>query len=264
MKLTIWRRGCQVLTLALVVALPLLNKKGITWVSGTFYSLAIGPLWLTDPLIGLQTILTTWTADHLLLLSMLLPMLFALLLGRVFCSWCCPQNTISESVDFTARKIGLGRPLTPPPNPRFRYAFLALILLASALAGLPLASLLSAPGIISVQVAKLVFEGTVGIELGLIGLIVIVEFLLARRLWCNHLCPIGTFLGLLRWKNTLKVEMREDEQHPCGHCLACAKACQLGLNPLQGNIYPQCHNCGACLDACCDLRGAQNPLRFKF
>jgi ferredoxin-type protein NapH len=264
MKLAGWRRTCQLLTLVLLGLLPLLNKKGITYVSGTLYSLAIGPLWITDPLIGLQTLLTTFTADRSLLLSMLLPILVALLLGRVFCSWACPQNTISELVDLAAGKLGVKRYFSIKPTPAARYAVLILLLLAIPLARLPLASLLSAPGIISVQAANLVYEGTVGLELGLLGLIILAEIFLARRLWCNQLCPIGTFLGLCRCRKTLKVVMHEDAEHPCGHCLACAKACQLGLNPLQEKIYPQCHNCGACLDACRDLKGRQKPLRFRF
>ena len=264
MKLTGWRRLCQSATLALLVALPLLNQRGLTWVNGTLYSLAVGPVWLTDPLIGLQTILTTWTADGVLLLSMLIPIGIALVFGRIFCSWFCPQNTISELADVLGRRVGLRQLCTFKPTPHCRYTILGLLLVAVPLAGLPLASLLSAPGIISVQTAKLIYEGTVGAELGLIGLIVVAELLLARRLWCNHLCPVGSFLGLFRWRKTLKVVMNEDGDHPCGHCLACAKACQLGLNPLLDRLYPQCHNCGACLDACHDLKGAQKPLRFRF
>lgn len=264
MTLTTLRRVCQWLTLLLVVLLPLLNKKGFTTVSGTFYSLAIGPLWITDPLLGLQTLLTTWHVDGVLILSVLLPILVALLFGRLFCSYLCPQNTLSELADLAAGKIGIRRFFTIKPTPRYRYLFLALVLVATALVGLPLASLLSAPGIISVQAARLVFEGTVGLELGLIGLILIGEFFLARRFWCNHLCPVGSFLGLFRWRKSLKVVMNEDEAHPCGHCLACAKACQLGLNPLRDKLSPQCHNCGDCLTACQKIKGAQKPLKFRF
>lgn len=264
MNLVRWRRTCQLLTIGMVVLLPVLNKKGLTYLSGTLYSMAIGPVWITDPLIGLQTILLTLTADRLLLLSILIPIALALLFGRVFCSWACPQNTISELVDLAAEKIGIRRLITSKPTATPRYVVLILILIATPLAGLPLASLLSAPGIISVQAAKLVYEGTVGLELGLVGLIVLFELLLIRRVWCNHLCPIGSFLGLCRCRKTLKVVLNEDAEHPCGHCLACAKACQLDLNPLHEKIYPQCHNCGACLTACQELKGAQKPLKFRF
>lgn len=264
MKLTGWRRLSQLLALGLIVLLPLLNKKGITWVSGTFYSMAFGPVWITDPLIGLQTILISWTADGVLILSVCIPIGVALLFGRVFCSWLCPQNSVSELVDFLGRKAGIRQLFKLKPTPHCRYAILVLILIATPLAGLPLASLLSAPGIISVQAANLVYEGTVGLELGLIGLIIVAELFLARRVWCNHLCPVGSFLGLFRWQKTLKVVMSEDAAHPCGHCLACTKACQLSLNPLREKIYPQCHNCGACLDACQEMKGRQKPLTFRF
>lgn len=264
MNLASWRRTCQMLTIIMVVLLPVLNKKGLTYLSGTLYSLAIGPVWITDPLIGLQTILLTLTADRVLLLSMIIPIGVALLFGRVFCSWACPQNTLSELVDLAAEKIGIRRLFTIKPTQAPRYALLILILIATPLAGLPLASLLSAPGIISVQVAKLVYEGTAGVELGLIGIIVFCELFLVRRLWCNHLCPVGSFLGLCRCRKTLKVVLNDDAEHPCGHCLACAKACQLGLNPLHEKIYPQCHNCGACLTACQELKGSQKPLEFRF
>ncbi len=258
------RKIVQALTIVLIVVVPLLNKKGITIVSGTLYSLAIGPVWITDPLIGMQTILTTLTMDTALLLSMLIPVVLTLALGRVFCGWVCPQNTISEFVDFAAEKFGLKRPFGKNTTAVPRYAVLVAILVLTPLAGIPLASLLSAPGIISVQVAKFIYEGIVGLELGLIGVIVICELFFVRRVWCNYLCPIGSFSGIFRFGKTLKVVFAEDAEHICGKCLACVEACQLGLNPVEGGIYPQCHNCGACIAACDGIKGDKRPLVFKF
>jgi heterodisulfide reductase subunit C len=83
----------------------------------------------------------------------------------------------------------------------------------------------------------------------------------------------------------LKVVFAEDAEHVCGKCLACAEACRLGLNPImkppspfvplpQGErgrgeghyngIYPQCHNCGACIAACDGIHPEKRPLIFKF
>ena len=264
MKLKRARRIVQALTIVLLVAVPLLNKKGITIVSGTLYSLAIGPIWITDPLIGMQTILTMLTMDMALLLSMLIPIVLTLALGRVFCGWACPQNTISEFVDFAADRFGLKRPFGKNTTAVPRYAVLVAILVITPLAGIPLASLLSAPGIISVQVSKFIYEGIVGLELGLIGVIVIGELFLVRRVWCNYLCPIGSFSGIFRLSRTLKVVFTEDAEHVCGKCLACAEACRLGLNPMEGGIYPQCHNCGACISACDGIKAEKRPLVFKF
>jgi len=258
------RKGTQVLTIVLVLLVPLLNKKGITVVMGSLYSFAIGPLWITDPLIGFQTVLTTMTADRTLLLSMVLPVVLALVLGRVFCGWACPQNTLSEFVDFAATKFGIERPWGKGTTATMRYSVLVVILILTLLLKVPLASLLSAPGIISVQTAKLIYEGTVGLELGLIALIVLFELFLVRRGWCNYICPVGSFLGIFRFTRTLKVVFSEEGDHVCGKCLACADACNLGLNPMEAGIYPQCHNCGACISACEKMKADKKPLVFKF
>lgn len=264
MRLPIARRAVQISTLALLVAIPLLNNAGITFVSGSLYSLAIGPLWVTDPLIGLQTFFTTLTVDTKMLLSVLIPVLAALALGRVFCSWVCPQNLISEAVDAAAAALGLKRPFHPPPTALPRYLVLAAILALTALVGLPLASLLSAPGIISVQVARIVSERAAGLELGLIGIVIVVEMFLVRRAWCKYLCPVGGFLGLFRLRRTMKVGFAQSADRACSRCRRCAQSCQLELDPMAEGIYPLCHNCGDCVVACGGVRGAQKPLSFTF
>jgi ferredoxin-type protein NapH len=264
MNLSRLRKSVQFLTIVLVILIPVLNKKGITAVTGTLYSFAIGPVWITDPLIGFQTILTTLTANRTLFLSMALPVLLALALGRVFCGWACPQNTISELVDFAARRSGVKRRFNNRPTAVPRYIVLVGILVLTPLAGIPLASLLSAPGIISVQTAKFIYEGSVGLELGLIGTIILSEYFIVRRGWCNYLCPVGSFLGIFRTKWTLKVAFTEDAERVCGECLACVEACQLGLNPIAGRIYPLCHNCGECVSACESIKAEKKPLVFKF
>lgn len=263
MKLAPIRRTVQVCLLLLLFVVPLLNQHGISLLSGTLYSFAIGPLWITDPAIGLQTIFTTRTLDRILLLSVLLPVLLALACGRVFCGWLCPQNTLSELADAVAGRLKIRRVLHPAPTATLRFVMLGIILLLAAMVGLPLVSLLSAPGILSVQAARLVLEKTVGVELALVGCIVVVEFFLVRRAWCNFLCPVGTVLGLFRVRRTMKVVFSEEDGCLCTRCHACAQACQLGLDPVAGHLYPQCHNCGACVDACkIDL--IRKPIFFQF
>jgi ferredoxin-type protein NapH len=257
------RRTIQLLTLALLALVPVLNKKGITLVSGSLYSFAIGPVWITDPLIGIQTLLTALSLDLALLLSMTIPLILAFALGRVFCGWICPQNTLSEIADAMAAKIGIKRLFSPRRSSVPRYVVLGCLLVLIPLTGIPLASLLSAPGIISVQASQLILQGAAGLELGLIGLIVIAELFLVRRGWCNYVCPVGTFLGLFRVRKTMKVVFLPDADRVCGNCLACADACGLGLNPVQDGIYPQCHNCGACVAACGEIKGGKKPLMFK-
>ncbi len=256
------RRAVQAGVVALFLAIPWLNKGGITVLSGTLYSMAIGPLWITDPAIGLQAILTTRAMDLTLLASMTLPILLALVCGRVFCGWLCPQNTISEFADLVAQRLGVRRMFQPQVTPQVRHGVLVAVLLITALAALPLVSLLSAPGILTVQMAKGVYEHRLGPELLLIAAILLIELLVVRRAWCNFICPVGTILGLLRTRHTLRVVFSLDNGRYCSHCQACARACQLGLDPVTGPHAPQCHNCGDCLDACKIVK-EKKPLAFR-
>jgi len=264
MNIKIFRRTTQILTILLIIAIPILNKKGITVITGTLYSLAIDGIWITDPLSGFQMIISSFSADSALLLSMLIPVALAFAFGRVFCGWMCPQNFISEIFDVIHDKLKIKRLFNPRLSAKPRYAIMILLLIAALLLGFPVANLISAPGIISVQITKYFYEGIVGIELALIGIIILSEMFLVRRCWCNYVCPVGSFLGLFRFKKTMKVVYKEDKEHVCGGCMECVTACQLGLNPMEGKIYPLCHNCGDCIKACDKIKHKGKPLSFKF
>ena len=250
--------------LLLLVLIPILNMKGITVITGSLYSLAIGPLWITDPLSGLQTIMASLSLDVVLLLSMLIPVALAFVFGRVFCGWMCPQNAISELVDYVSGKLKMKRLANPALSSTPRYVILVVLIILAPLLGFPVANLISSPGIISVQITKYFYEGVVGFELSLIGLIVISEMFIVRRLWCNYICPVGGLLGIFRSGRTMKVVYAEDAAHVCGKCYACADACRLGLDPMGEKIYPLCHNCGDCVAACEKMQGSSKPLKFRF
>lgn len=258
-----YRRITQTLMLLLIVAIPVLNKKGIMAVTGSLYSMAFGPLLITDPLSGFQVIITTLSPDRTLLLSLVLPVLLALLLGRFFCGWLCPQNTLSELFDFINEKLRIKRLFHPLLSAKWRYGLLLLLLAVTVGLRFPVANLISAPGIISVQVTKYVYEGTMGLEAVLVAVILAAEVFVVRRVWCNYICPAGSFLGVLRFRKTLKVVYLEDASHVCGRCLECANACRLGLDPMAGNIYPLCHNCGDCIAVCEKIKGKGKPLSFS-
>lgn len=264
MRIKALRRTAQISTLLLISAVPLLNKKGITVITGSLYSLSIDGIWITDPLSGFQVIISSFSADRIFLLSMLIPVALALIFGRIFCGWICPQNTISEIFDLIQEKLKIKRLFNPARSAKPRYAIMTLLLISVPLLGFPAANLISAPGIISVQISKYFYEGIVGLELGLIGIILLSEVFLVRRGWCNYICPVGSFLGIFRFKRTMKVVYTEDIEHICGKCMECITACQLGLNPMAGKIYPLCHNCGDCIATCEKIKTSGKPLSFKF
>lgn len=264
MKLKRARRIAQAAFLCLLVAIPFLNEREISFITGTLYAMSFGPLDVTDPLSGFQVMMLTMSATKTLMLSMIAPIAFTFVFGRAFCSWLCPQNLLSEAVDAVAARLRLKRAVSIAPSPYPRWGILAVVLAGSILVGFPLASLISAPGIISLQISTAVFEGTVGLETGLITVILVGELFLLRRFWCNHVCAVGTTLGLFRCSKTLKVVFSEDAERQCIQCGACSRACQFGLDPMGAKIYPLCHNCGDCIAACEKSTKKRNPLGFRF
>jgi ferredoxin-type protein NapH len=71
-------------------------------------------------------------------------------------------------------------------------------------------------------------------------------------------------MGIFRIRKTMKVVHKEDGEHICGRCMECVKTCPLGLNPMEGKIYPLCHNCGNCIASNQSIKGNKKPLSFKF
>jgi ferredoxin-type protein NapH len=263
------RKGFQLFAVLFLVAVPVLNWMGVRWVVGTLYSISIGGLDIADPMMALQATLLTREVLVPLLLAAAIPVLLALVLGRVFCSWMCPFNTIQEWLDSARRRVFKSRWLKArrrrvPRNPRptLYWAIFAGLLAAALLAGLPLLAWLSAPGILSTQVSHAVFGMGVGLELALVGGLVVGEFALARRVWCKYACPVGATLSLCRTPWTLRV-VQDAEKCQCKTgAEACQIACPLGLTPLVGGLAPSCFNCGSCIAACEKMR--RGALSFGF
>lgn len=251
------RSGVQIFSLLFLVAVPVLNWLGVHWVLGTLYSISIGELDIADPVMALQTILLTEQLYVPLLLAAAVPMVLALIFGRVFCSWMCPQNTFSEWIErvrkrfFRARWMQAHRTVAEHnPHPVWYWSIFAALLLITLVAGLPLLSYLSAPGIISSQIAQAILGMGIGLELGLVALILFVETVFARRIWCKYLCPVGAMLALFQTKRTL--HLKHNEAHcTCKHDIEpCHLVCPLGLVSKLEHVYPYCYNCGLCVGAC--------------
>ena len=49
------------------------------------------------------------------------------------------------------------------------------------------------------------------------------DLLVSRRGWCGHLCPVGTFYGLLGTKSLLRVSAANRAQ--CDDCMDCFAVC---------------------------------------
>ncbi|MFQ5847263.1 MAG: 4Fe-4S binding protein [Candidatus Methylomirabilales bacterium] len=222
-----------------------------TAVVGGFGTFSIFGVSFLDPVVALETGLRVPGAWAALLAGAALPLLLAVLLGRVFCGWLCPVNTILEGFDLL-RKRALPRLGLRPPDlavPRWlKWGLLFAGVAAAVLADLAV----WANVLLHVQIGRDVFSlmvfGTTTTGAPLFAGIILGELLFSRRVWCRSLCPTGAVLGLAAVAAPLRVRKAKE---PCvSGCAACAHVCPMGLNPAEPFPAAECYNCGLCVSIC--------------
>lgn len=232
-----------------MLIIPALILLDIRWIIGNFYSLSIGTIDFTDPAIAFQAFLTGGSLSIKLLGGIIIPIILALIFGRVFCGWICPFNSVSEllSVLFSS-KFGMKRNYSNP-SPILAYLFIIILSLLVLITGYNLFNYLALPGLLSFNVSLIVLGNGFALTFFLILILAIVESVFGRRIWCKYMCPSGLVLNILRISRTLKITYDVSECK-CSANSPCSKSCPLNLNPKDKGLYPYCYNCGKCLYAC--------------
>ncbi len=209
------RRVSQGLILALFLAGPWL---GIWIVQGNLTSsLTFGVLPLTDPFVLLQSLLSGhWPATAALLGVAIVIAGYALLSGRVFCSWVCPVNPLTDAASWLHRRFEL--PAGWQPKKSTRLWMLAMVAVVSLITG-ELAWERINP--VSVLHRGLIFG--LGATWMLILALVLFDVLISRRGWCGRLCPMGAFYGLLGSASLLRVSTHRRDA--CNDCMDCFAVC---------------------------------------
>jgi len=108
----------------------------------------------------------------------------------------------------------------------------------------------------------MMFRGIVfglGLAWVLILGIFLFDLLVSRNGWCGHLCPVGAFYSLLRYRTPLRVTAAKRDA--CDDCMDCFAVCpepqvikpalkgaKKGFGPVI--LSNQCTNCGRCIDVC--------------
>ncbi|MCA1933421.1 MAG: 4Fe-4S binding protein [Calditerrivibrio sp.] len=259
-----YRRLIQIIVFVGMFIIPLLNILEITFIKGTFYSIDIGDVAMADPFAIFQAFLVSRGISFGMVVSVVIPILIMLILGRVWCSWMCPYYLITEFIEYLRKKLRLklNRPKyhkTLPDKTNFvRFIFLIIGTIVAGISGIPLLNLISAPGVISSQALVLIKFHYITFEIFFILLLLILEFFYFR-FWCRFFCPQGAFLSIFRVKNGLRVEKMVDN---CSNCLSCIRSCPMILNPMEDGLNPLCNNCGDCVDACPDNKKIET-LKFR-
>jgi ferredoxin len=216
-----------------------------------------------DPLIGLGTLLTSWTLYRGLALSLII-IILTLFLGRFFCSWICPFGVLNQWISnlFNRRRpaddynINLYRRIYT-----LKY-YILVGLLVLGLAGTlqiglfdPL-SLFTRTVSMTVLPAVHLFTGTIyvkstiyhgGVLIAIIFVVIIFLNRFITRLWCRLLCPLGAMLGLLSRFSILRIWRDVDK---CTDCMKCLRYCHGGCNPHSEIVYSECHLCMNCIEDC--------------
>jgi ferredoxin-type protein NapH len=227
----------------------LIYYTGIDWLQGWYQSLGIGRLWFVSPLEGLESILVSKQVYLPALIGMAGPILVALLLGRVFCSWVCPISFLTEMLDRLRRLVGRSKYLRDRLVFARQLLWYALIgeLFITMVLGAPLFVFISPPGLVGREIMTAVFFHKAAVE-GVVVLLVLALELLTRRMYCRYFCPLGGLLALIGTRRKMVVVQDEESCLQCGRC---DQACPMGISPARGEaLTAYCWNCGACIDAC--------------
>lgn len=226
---------------------------GIWWVKGNLSgSLTFDTLPLTDPFIALQSMAAGhWPELTALIGALIVGIAYALIGGRVYCSWVCPINPVTDGAHWLHDKLGLQKGWQPKHGTR--YWVLAMVIAVSALTGTIAWELVNP---ISMLHRGLIFG--MGFAWTWVLAVFLFDLFVSRRGWCGHLCPVGTFYGLLGTKSLLRVSaVKRADCDDCMDCFAVCPEMQVITPALRGStedtpliLAPDCTNCGRCIDVC--------------
>ena len=268
-KLNFYRKTVQIFSLAFLVAVPILVVNEIYSIIGTLYSITIFSIDIVDPAMALQTTLLTREFIEVLIVGIIIPIVLAGIFGKVFCSWMCPFNTLSEywqkltSKFFRKRyrKIKL-QVKDENPNPVIFWSILISFFVVSIILDFPLITFLSAPGIISSEISHFIMGMGLGLELLFVLLIIFLEGIIFKRYWCKYVCPVGGVLSIFRFRKTLQLHYNPEVCSCATNSEPCSLSCPLDLSPKSKNLYPYCFNCGECIKIC--EKTGSGALSFSF
>ncbi len=227
-------------------------------IKGTFWSVSIFGLRISDPLAGIGYILSARFFYIPLLVSLIIPLVFTLVFGRAYCGWICPVNTIAEWNDRLRDRLQshLGWIMDIEIGHGTKYWVFLFTIILIAITGIPLFAYYLPYLILGREVYNLVYFHTVSLGIILIILLILFELFISRRGWCRYLCPSGALLSIIGSGSLIKVKRYI---HSCPEtCFECDRVCPMGLKVREGVLGGGCTNCGDCVIAC-----PQNGLGYS-
>lgn len=242
------RRFTQVFVLAIFLVGP---WTGFWIMRGNFAASELfGVVPFADPFIFVQSLAAGHKPILLSLIGTFLIVVgYGIVGGRVYCSWVCPVNVVTDGAYWLREKLGLTR--DRKLDRRTRIWIMVGAIAASAATGTIAWEFLNP---VSILQRGIIFG--IGAGWGIVAAVFMLDLFVTRRGWCSHLCPVGAFYGLIGSKSLTRISAIDREA--CTDCGACFQVCpepHVITPALKGTgtrlvLSGDCTNCASCIDAC--------------
>lgn len=231
-----------------------------------------------------------FTGVGLIAAGFLVIMLINLLFGRVYCSTVCPLGVFQDIVTFFSKRLRKKKfrfKYSKPYN-ILRYGILVLVVVFLVFGSITLLSLLDpysvygrfasdffhpvyvlGNNLLAIILEKFNFYALYVSEIKKVNwltLIIPAVFFIAvvwlaikyGRLYCNTICPVGSFLGLLSKVSLFRLKI---DNSSCTHCGLCSFSCKAScINVKTQEIdFSRCVACYNCISSC-----NSNSVKYKF
>ena len=205
--------------------------------------------------------------------------LITLVFGRIYCSVICPLGVMQDIISWIHSKRKKNRFTYSKEMKWLRYPILVIFIVA-LVAGIGSLFAILEPystfGLIATNLLQPIYEwcnngiaaitehfnnySVYSVEVWMKGaaslataivLLLIIGYLAWRggRTYCNTICPVGTFLGLISRFSFLKVHIDDDKCIKCGLCTRNCKASCIDYQ--NGTVdHSRCVTCGNCITKC--------------
>ncbi|MBI4595938.1 MAG: 4Fe-4S binding protein [Candidatus Tectomicrobia bacterium] len=236
-----WRRFVGFLQAILIIGLPFLRIKGESALRFDLPSLRLHffgtSLWMEEFFIVLAALI------FLTFLSTFITLMF----GRIWCGWVCPQTVIVDFTRFVDKKGGVSSKLL---------AYFPTLLISTIIAASLIWYFIS-----PYEFFDRLFNGSLGeltweFWIVLTGSIFL-NFAFLRHKFCATVCPYAKLQSVLFDNKTLVIACDPVRKEECIKCLACVKACPVGIDIRKG-LNAACINCAECLDMCNGVMGKKH------
>jgi cytochrome c oxidase accessory protein FixG len=243
------RKTIQSICVTIFILLPLFDIMRVDLVRQRFYFFG-AELWISEFSIVFFTMMFMW----ILIAAM------AMIYGRFYCGYLCPQMIFSEAANAIEKSIArmVNRKFTSLGSGARRLLMLALLYLillpASVFFSFVFVSFFIPPADLIHRLTSFDIR-TAGSLFGVsVTLLTFLDFAFLRQGFCTAICPYGYLQNMLADSHTLQVFF-QDENGQCIHCEKCVRACPMGIDIRKSSHQLECTHCAECIDACSGVLG---------